>query len=82
MLNKFSFGGGVVNDTLIQFANINLPFGGIGASGMGAYHGEHSFNLFSHLKPIVKRSFLFDLPQRFAPYPKSIKFLRLLLNKL
>tara|TARA_B100001250_G_scaffold284860_1_gene246933 strand:+ start:42 stop:1415 length:1374 start_codon:yes stop_codon:yes gene_type:complete len=82
MLNKFSFGGGVVNDTLIQFANINLPFGGIGASGMGAYHGEHSFNLFSHLKPIVKRSFLFDLPQRFAPYPKSIKFLKLLLNKL
>jgi aldehyde dehydrogenase (NAD+) len=82
MLNKFSFGGGVVNDTLIQFANINLPFGGIGASGMGAYHGEHSFKLFSHLKPIVKRSFLFDLPQRFAPYPKSIKFLKFLLNKL
>ena len=82
MLNTFSFGGGVVNDTLIQFANINLPFGGIGASGMGAYHGEHSFKLFSHLKPIVKRSFLFDLPQRFAPYPKSIKFLKFLLNKL
>ena len=82
MLNKFSFGGGVVNDTLIQFANINLPFGGIGASGMGAYHGKHSFKLFSHLKPIVKRSFLFDLPQRFAPYPKSIKFLKFLLNKL
>ena len=82
MLNKFSFGGGVVNDTLIQFANINLPFGGIGASGMGAYHGKHSFKLFSHFKPVVKRSFLFDLPQRFAPYPKSIKFLKFLLNKL
>ena len=82
MLNKFSFGGGVINDTLIHFANINLPFGGIGSSGMGAYHGEHSFKLFSHLKPIVKRSFIFDFPQRFAPYPKSLKFLKFLLNRL
>jgi aldehyde dehydrogenase (NAD+) len=82
ILNKFSFGGAVVNDTLIHFANANLPFGGIGQSGMGAYHGKYSFNLFSHLKPVVKRPFYFDLPQRFAPYPKSIKYLKFILSKL
>ena len=79
---EYSFGGGVVNDTLLQFANQNLPFGGVGSSGVGAYHGRFSFELFSHLKAVVKRSFRFDLPQRYAPYPKSLNLLKSILKKL
>ena len=48
----YSYGGGIINDTLLQFTNRNLPFGGIGKSGMGAYHGKHSFSSFSHDKPL------------------------------
>jgi aldehyde dehydrogenase (NAD+) len=49
---------------------------------MGAYHGKYSFDVFTHAKPVVKRSFWFDLPQRYAPYPKSLNLLKLLLKKL
>ncbi|WP_282135968.1 aldehyde dehydrogenase [Seonamhaeicola maritimus] len=67
-LNKFEFGGGVVNDLLIHFGNHRLPFGGVGASGMGAYHGQHGFDTFSHNKAIVKRGNWTDPPVRYAPY--------------
>ena len=60
MLKNATFGGGVINDTLIHIANGNLPFGGVGASGMGSYHGKYSFETFSHRKSIIKRSFSFD----------------------
>jgi len=79
---RFSFGGGVVNDTLLHFTNDNLPFGGVGASGMGAYHGAFSFSTFTHVKPIVKKGFWFDLPQRYAPYPKLSNLLKWLLKKI
>lgn len=82
LLMRYPFGGAVVNDSIIHFTNPNLPFGGIGTSGMGAYHGKYSFDLFSHSKPIVKRSFWFDLPQRYAPYPKSIARLKWILKKI
>ena len=82
MLLHYPFGGAVVNDSVIHFTNPNLPFGGIGPSGMGSYHGKHSFELFSHVKPIVKRSFWFDLPQRYAPYPKSLNVLKWILKKI
>ncbi|MDA8611872.1 aldehyde dehydrogenase [Flavobacteriaceae bacterium] len=82
MIQRYSFGGGVINDTIIHFTNDKLPFGGIGNSGMGAYHGKHSFEVFTHAKPVVKRSFWFDLPQRYAPYPKSLKALKFLLKKI
>ena len=82
LIKKYSFGGAVINDSMIHFTNSNLPFGGIGNSGIGAYHGKHSFNLLSHKKPIVKRSFWFDLPQRYAPYPKSISILKKILKYL
>jgi aldehyde dehydrogenase (NAD+) len=82
LFNRYSFGGGVANDSIIQFANDNLPFGGIGHSGMGAYHGKHSFKNFSHEKPVIKRSFWFDLPGRYAPYPKSLSLLKFLLKNL
>ncbi|MGI9540884.1 MAG: aldehyde dehydrogenase [Flavobacteriaceae bacterium] len=82
MILRYSFGGGVINDAIIHFTNDKLPFGGIGNSGMGAYHGKHSFEVFTHTKPVVKRSFWFDLPQRYAPYPKSLKALKFLLKKI
>ncbi|MEK9614618.1 MAG: aldehyde dehydrogenase family protein, partial [Flavobacteriaceae bacterium] len=82
LLVNHAFGGAVVNDSIIHFANNKLPFGGIGNSGTGAYHGKFSFDTFSHSKPVVKRPFWFDLPQRFAPFPKSNKSLKTLLKKL
>ena len=82
LFKRSSFGGGVANDSIIQFANVNLPFGGVGHSGMGAYHGKYSFKNFSHEKPVIKRSFLFDLPGRYAPYPKSLSLLKFLLKNL
>lgn len=63
-----SFGGGAINDTLIHFANNNLPFGGVGGSGMGGYHGKHSFTTFSHVKGMVEKTTLFDIPFRYPPY--------------
>ena len=82
LFKRYSFGGGVANDSIIQFANDKLPCGGIGSSGMGAYHGKYSFKNFSHEKPIIKRSFWFDIPGRYAPYPKSLSLLKFLLKNI
>ena len=76
------FGGCVVNDTLIHYVNSNLPFGGIGESGMGAYRGKFSFDTFSHYKPVLKKKRMFDIPFRYGPYPNSFKFIKKLLEKL
>jgi aldehyde dehydrogenase (NAD+) len=79
IINKFSFGGGCINDTMIQFLNKRLPFGGVGHSGLGSYHGKFSFNTFSHQKSIVKKGFAFDIPLRYAPYKSKLqKFKKLL----
>ena len=56
IISKYSFGGGCINDTVIHFANKRLPFGGVGQSGIGAYHGKLSFTLFSHQKAIVRKA--------------------------
>jgi len=63
-----SFGGGSINDSLYHLANPYLPFGGVGSSGMGNYHGKYSFDTFSHQKGMMKQSTKFDLPFR---YPGS-----------
>lgn len=68
MTKHVSFGGGLVNDTLIHFANSNLPFGGVGHSGMGSYSGAYSFDTFSHAKGMSRKTTLFDLPFRYPPY--------------
>ena len=68
IIKNYSFGGGAINDTVIQITNKKLPFGGVGASGIGAYHGELSFRLFSHQKGIIKRGNWLDAPLRYAPY--------------
>ena len=81
LINNFSFGGCVINATLIHYINSNLPFGGIGNSGMGAYRGKYSFDTFSHYKPILKKQSMLDIPFRFGPYPKSFNTLKKLLSK-
>ena len=53
VLEELSFGGGAINDTLMHLANPNLPFGGVGASGIGEYHGKYSFDTFSHMKSYI-----------------------------
>ncbi|MBN2268686.1 MAG: aldehyde dehydrogenase [Acholeplasmataceae bacterium] len=67
IVQELSFGGATINDTLMHFANENLPFGGVGNSGMGAYHGKHSFYTFSHAKGVVDRSTNIDVTLRYMP---------------
>lgn len=67
-----SFGGGCINDTMVHFSNKRLPFGGVGHSGIGAYHGRLSFDVFSHKKSIVKKANWLDLQMRYAPYKDKL----------
>ncbi|WP_439883525.1 aldehyde dehydrogenase [Pontibacter sp. MBLB2868] len=76
VLDSIPFGGGCINDTLSHLANPNLPFGGVGSSGMGSYHGQTSFNLFSHQKSILKRGTWLDLPLRYPPYGNRLSMLQ------
>lgn len=68
LLRRLHFGGGCVNDTIIHLATENMPFGGVGESGMGHYHGKYGFETFSHLKSIVDKPLRTDLPMRYRPY--------------
>ena len=80
VIRNFSFGGGCINDTVIHFANKRLPFGGVGHSGIGAYHGKLSFDRFSHHKAVVKKANWLDLPLRYAPYQNKLTTIRRLLK--
>ena len=80
MIQQFSFGGGTINDTAIHFINHNLPFGGVGESGIGKYHGKASFDTFSNTKGVVKRYNWLDVPTRYAPYKGKLKQLKTLLK--
>lgn len=80
ILNKYSFGGGCINDTLTHFANKNLPFGGVGHSGIGAYHGKLGFDTFSHKKSVVKKANWLDVPLRYAPYKGKLNMIKRILN--
>ena len=71
-LNYVSFGGGCVNDTLMHIASTDLPFGGVGNSGMGSYHGYKSFETFSHQKSVLKKYNWIDLPLRYPPYKSKL----------
>ena len=82
IIQNYSFGGGCINDTVIHFSNNRLPFGGVGHSGIGAYHGKRSFDTFSHQKAIVKKGNWLDIPMRYAPYKGKLKNLRRLLKWL
>ena len=79
-MEKVSFGGGCINDTIVHLATSALPFGGVGESGMGAYHGKHSFDTFTHQKSILHKSNLLDLKIRYAPYGDKLNILKRFLN--
>ncbi|THD67690.1 aldehyde dehydrogenase [Robertkochia marina] len=72
LIESYSFGGGCINDSIIHIANTKLPFGGVGHSGIGAYHGKKSFDTFTHHKSVVHRGTWLDVPVRYAPYTKKI----------
>jgi len=81
VLEKVSFGGGCINDTIIHLASHHMGFGGVGNSGMGSYHGKLSFDTFTHYKSIVRKSTWIDLPMRYLPYSKrNFKLLRFFLK--
>ncbi len=80
LINKYSFGGGTINDTTVHFANHRLPFGGVGESGIGSYHGKKSFDVFSHQKGVVTRGNWLDIPTRYAPYKGKLKQLKTLMK--
>ena len=80
VISKYSFGGGCINDTVIHFANKRLPFGGVGHSGIGAYHGKLSFDLFSHQKAMVKKANWLDISTRYAPYKGKLNTMKKLLK--
>lgn len=68
VIDSTSSGGVAVNDTVMQLDSPTMPFGGVGASGMGAYHGKYGFETFSHLKPILYKGFFPDLSLRYPPF--------------
>ena len=71
MMKRARYGGGCVNDTIIHLATSNLSFGGVGASGIGQYHGKKGFETFTHYKSIVDKACFIDLPMRYQPYNKK-----------
>jgi aldehyde dehydrogenase (NAD+) len=82
-ISTYRFGGGVINDTIIHFINNRLPFGGVGESGSGRYHGKHSFDTFTYQKSVVKRATWLDIPIRYLPPSQwKEKLIRLFLMKL
>jgi aldehyde dehydrogenase (NAD+) len=80
LITTYSFGGGCINDTVVHFSNKRLPFGGVGHSGIGAYHGQLSFDVFSHHKAVVKKGNWLDLPMRYAPYKDKLASIKRLLD--
>ncbi len=74
MQRRLPFGGGCVNDTVIHLATSELPFGGVGESGMGSYHGKYGFETFSHRKGILDKKTFMDLPMRYQPYDRQKSF--------
>ena len=75
IVSEISFGGGCINDTVMHVSSHNIPFGGVGESGMGSYHGKRSFDTFTHEKSILKKSTLIDIPLRYPPYRDKLKWI-------
>ena len=67
---ELSYGGGCINDVVVHLATSEMGFGGVGESGMGAYHGKTGFDTFTHYKSIVDKKTWLDLPMRYQPYNK------------
>lgn len=76
IINEVPSGGVTINDTLMHISNNRLPFGGVGNSGMGHYHGKYSFDLFSHKKAVLIRGTWLDIPLRYAPFAEKLKYIK------
>ena len=79
LLRETTSGGACLNDTLIHISNHSLPFGGVGISGMGHYHGKHSYETFSHVRSFMKSPTWIDLPFRYPPF-RYFRWVRKLLT--
>ena len=79
-LEKVAFGGGCVNNTIWHLSNPHLPFGGIGNSGIGAYHGKSSFSVFTHAKPVMKTPSWFDPALKYPPFKGKLKLFKFLIK--
>lgn len=75
-MRNATFGGGCINNTLWHLSNPNLPFGGVGQSGMGAYHGKYSFDTFTHKKAVLKTPTWFDPKMKYPPFSGKLKLLK------
>ena len=76
VIKNTSYGGGCINDTIMHLSSPYLPFGGVGNSGMGSYHGKKSFDTFTHYKSVLKRSNAFDPNFRYPPYKDKINTIK------
>ncbi|WP_300350503.1 aldehyde dehydrogenase [Clostridium sp.] len=76
ILNSTSSGGVTINDTVVHVSSAYLPFGGVGNSGMGEYHGKYSFELFSNKKGVMDRKTFFDLKIRYTPFQNKLNFVK------
>lgn len=79
-VEAFPFGGGCINDTISHVGSVSLPFGGVGTSGMGAYHGKASFDQFTHQKSIFKKSTKLPMNLLYPPYRSKVKLVRSVLK--
>lgn len=79
-MHRISFGGGCVNNTAWHFSNLNMPFGGIGSSGIGSYHGKKTFEIFSHTKPVLKTATWFDPDLKYPSLKGKIGLLKRLIG--
>ncbi|WP_090101046.1 aldehyde dehydrogenase [Chitinophaga sp. CF118] len=80
LLEQLHFGGGCINNTLIHFTNPELPFGGVGNSGMGRYHGKYSFETFTHAKSIIKTGTWLDVPAKYPPYKNKLAIMKIMMK--
>lgn len=80
ILMKTSSGGACINEVVMHIANDHMPFGGVGNSGLGRYHGKYSFDTFSHLRSVMKKADLIDIPLRYPPYGKKLNLLKMVIK--
>lgn len=80
ILNNIQFAGGCINDTIFHFGNPHLPFGGVGTSGIGSYHGKASFDTFSHHKSVLKQTTAFDMTLRYPNSKRGLNIIKKLMK--
>lgn len=77
VISELTYGGGCINDTITHLMPCSLPFGGVGISGMGKYHGKAGFDAFSNSKSILEKSLFLDIPLRYPPFKDKMKYLKI-----